>query len=490
VDTTATIVDTIRVGPFDPAHKTVVVSGRLIGTLAANGVYTPDLAGNGNGGETVTSQFVIKKVDGQNRIDSLRNGLLLTSGQFQVAYRQYALYFYDASERYLVPEPRYGPGPSVESQQTAQWLVKNLVLGPRTELQNAETNLEFPAQADANRVQIKVGTPTTIEVPGASQLDGAHRNRLAAQLATTLDQVLSGGAMIITDNHKPITVPAAHGSSFSESSLDIKVDADPVSPPRVFYLNRGGIYDEQGRKLRGALGDGSYGLSSVAVAEGTSSRDLLVAGTTGAGDSRRLLIGTVNRGLHTTRIVGPLSRPSWVNGTSEVWIASGAKVYRVTTDGAYQAVALLGLPANATISALRTSPDGTRVALVVNNRGVSQVYVGTVTRDAEQVHVEAAMPITPVGFAPVDVAWNDILKLFMIGTIGATSQVVEVQADGSLWTTHGLGNLADPPDSITIAESQPAWVSTNGAVWKQNGPIWISPTGAGTTFGTNPVYLE
>lgn len=487
-DATVTVIDVAHVSTYDPTAHSVVVTGRLVGRLNASGVYTPDLDGTGSGGEQVTSQFVIKKVNGENRINSLPNGLVLTTAQFQRAFRQRALYFYDASERGLVPEARYVP--NEESEQVARWLVRQLVLGPGPNLQNAETNLEFPAQADANRVVLKLGSPTTVEIPGSSQLDAAHRDRLAAQLATTLDQVVSGGTLTITDNHKPISIPAAQGTAFSASGLDMSVQAPTIAQPPLYYVEHGAVYDEHGVRLKGDLGSGSEGLGSIAVAVAPRTRKLLIAGTTGTGSSRRLLIGTAAGGLHATKLVGALSRPSWVNNAGEAWVASGGAVYRVSSTGSVQPVVLLGLPATATIAALRMSPDGTRVAMVVTARGVSQIYVGTVARNGAQVHVEAATPISPVGFVATDVAWNDILKLFAIGTVAGSPQVVEVQVDGSAWTTHGTGNLPQPLDSITVAENQPAWVSAAGSVWAQSGPSWISPTTAGITYGTNPVYLE
>ncbi len=66
----------------------------------------------------------------------------------------------------------------------------------------------------------------------------------------------------------------------------------------------------------------------------------------------------------------------------------------------------------------------------------------------------------------------------------------EVQVDGSLWTARtGTEDLPGAPDSITVAENVPAWVSVGGTVWTQAGGSWTSPNG-GATESTDPVYGE
>jgi antitoxin (DNA-binding transcriptional repressor) of toxin-antitoxin stability system len=485
-DTNVTIVSNTQVGFQAP--DTVTVTGQAIGTLSSNGIYRPDLNGDGEGGESVPVTFKVQKVDGQNRITRLFNGLLLTESQFEAVFQQRVAYFYDDNERYLVPDLRYTA--LGDPQTVATWLVNQLLAGPRPELQNAETNLEFPAQA--TKVTVKVGNPlTTIEVPGAAQLDAAHVARLAAQLAITLDQVVPGGSFEITDNGRPVTVPAAQGAEFTAGEFAAEV-TPPSVPPNVYFIRGDGVYDETARPLPGDLGRGTYHLGTVALARLPRSTDLHVAGTTGHGAAKQLLIGTPQHGLHTTAIRGDLTRPSWAPGLDEAWIASGSRLFRVATDGRATPVPIAGLPADARITALRMSPDGSRIATVVAENRVAQVYVGTVARNGTDVRIEAAVPVTPIGVRVLDVAWNDPLKLFLIGVVIDTGapEVVEVQADGSFWNQRGVGDLPPSPRWITVTQNQPAWVSSGGSVWTQNGVSWVSPVASGETAGQAPVYLE
>lgn len=496
LDTTTTILDSVQVRQYDPRHSTVTVIGRQVGTIDADGIYTPDLQGDGSsGGETLSFVFGMRKIAGQYRIDQLRNGLVMSAAQFPTVFTQRVVYFYDAEERYLVPDARYSAYSAESDPQTlANWLVEQLVAGPRQDLLNAESNAEFPAQVDVRHVIVKVGTQTTIEVPGSSELDGTHRDRLAAQLALTLDQAVAGGQFVITDGGRPVPIPSVGGDVFT--ALDFPSATGPQSQlpaPTVYYVRAGALVDQGGRRLPGQLGSGAYGLNSVAVAEIPKSADLYVAGVTGSTGNQSLLVGTETQGLRTVpKVTGQLTRPSWAPGLNEVWVASGTTLYRVAASGRADTITVGGLPAGARITALRLSPEGSRLAMVIDANGLSQAYVGTVARGAGRVSVEAVSPISPVDFRVIDVAWNDALKLFLVGVpVGtADTHVVEVQVDGSLWSSRSAPALPGVPDSITVAESLPAWVSVGGSVYQQSLGSWENAGGGSQTAGSAPVYLE
>ena len=487
-DATVTVVDSLRVGNF--VDGAVTVTGRPIGSVSASGIYKPVLQGNGSGGTPNSFSFGMKQVNGQWRIDTLQAGVVLAYADFQRVYQQRALYFFDLAERRIVPDPRYTA--LSDPARLAGWLMGQLAAGPRPELQSGVTT-ELPAQIDPSRVTVTLGSPIRVELPGASQLDMATRNRLAAQVAVTLQQVSSGSDITIMDSGRPVSVPQARGTVFAVA--DFNAIVNPPSPtPSVFYIRDGAVVDQLGAPLPGALGSGRYDLGAVALSS-VGSTDLRVAGTSGAGANARLLVGTRDSGLRSTAVRGRLSRPAWFPGQDEVWVGDGASVLRVGLDGKAHAVAVTGSTGSLSgqVTALRFSPEGMRVAMVVKAAdNIAQVWLGSVVRspDSSQVRVDNLEAISPQGVGVVDVAWNDSLKLFTIGRDLATGDpsIYEVQVDGSRWAARGIDNLPIP-DSITVAEDQEAWVSAGGTVWAQQATGWTS-RGRASAFCTNPVYLE
>ncbi|MDQ2751295.1 MAG: LpqB family beta-propeller domain-containing protein [Actinomycetota bacterium] len=486
-DDTVSVVDALQVG--NPRNGAITVQGRKLGTVSASGIYTPVPEGDATGGVGEAFTFQMKKVRGQWRIDALPSGLILKSGEFQSLYRQRKIFFYDRTERHLVPDPRFTA--LTDPGRLAKYLLSQLIAGPRPQLQAAWTP-ELPAQSDPRQVSVVLGSPTLIEVPGSSRLSSGTRDRLAAQLALTLDQVVPRARMSILDNGKPVTVSLA-GSVFTAAEF-----AGTVSPantaPALFYLRDGAVVDASGRHLRGELGTGADRLTSVALASQPGSEDLLAAGTAGAGAKARLLVGTELSGLHDTGLSGLLSRPTWAPNLNEVWVGSGSHVYRVTGSSAPAEVSVTGAgPVTGRVRALRFSPEGSRVAMVLSAPGgdSAQVWVGAVVRTPgqPQVRVDSLEPITPQAVVITDVAWNDSLKLFVIGRASGEDNVYEVQVDGSLWTPRQVVNLPGVPDSITVSENVPAWVSVDGTVWTQTGGSWSQP-GDKSSLGDNPIYLE
>jgi Lipoprotein LpqB beta-propeller domain len=468
------------------------VFGRQFGTIDENGIYTPDLDGDGSGGARVSFEFKLKKVNGQFRIDSLRPGLLITDKQFAATYTQHSLFFYDNAHQYLVRDPRYSD--LDDRTQLSKWLLSLLAAGPRNQLANTVSSDTLPTQADPTRITVAVGAPTRVEIPGSSQLDGDGRNRLAAQLSQTLVDPLSGGEITITDGGRPVQVPQTGSSRFGPSDFDSEVRDGPVAS-EVYYLAGGRVLAEDGKQLAGPLGRGAYNLASVALSRPASSAPMLAAGVQGIGAQAQLLVGTQEAGLRPAAVSGPLTRPAFAPGRSEVWIGSGARIYRVTIDAAssrVDRVPMLQVPGAGRVIAVRISPDGARIAVVLappkGNGGT--LYIGSIVRGSGPTRIDALAAISPQAAVITDVAWLNPLRLFAIGHVTSSQDSLsfDTGVDGTDWTSRIVG-LSKVPDAVTVTAGASAWVSADGFVWVQSAGQWVSPTG-GQTSGTAPIYLE
>jgi len=503
----ATIIDTARVGNVS-SKESVVVTGNPVGTLAANGAFTPELSGDGTGlgGDTqpTSRTFQLRKVAGQWRINSMNpaGGLLLTSQEFANQYKQRVLYFYDTTETRLVPDYRWTPdySPNV----LANWLAAQLEVG-NTAVPD-ESN-EFPAQTAHVTVTIGRQTdqglpPTRIDIPGSSQLAPGTKSRLATELAATLSApaVPGVGDMQITDGGQPVTIPAVHSTTFSAVTLhNPAAEPTPVGAP--YYIDsKGQVVDVQGQPLQGRLGQ--YGLQSIALADrGQGQRGLLAAGVHGEAPHQYVDIGTASK-LSTVRLPlgkqlpdGPFSRPDWAPGLKEAWIGDGTQLLSITDDGAVTIVPIENASkVTGQIIAVRFSPDGTRVAIVLKSGPSSQsVYVGEVDRQASgAVQVENLQQISPDQISVQDVGWELTNRLYVIGTdlVADEPYVYSVDPDGAEWKIayQTVGLLPEAPDSLAVGEGEYVVVTAGTTLWEYN-TTWI-PLNGDNTRGTSPTYIS
>ncbi len=491
-DTTVTIISGEVPGTYQAATETLTVYGRLVGRIDENGIFTPELGGDGSGRGRVPFDFKLKKVDGQFRINSLKPGLLITDKQFAETYTQRSLFFYDNAHQYLIRDPRYSD--LDDRTQLSKWLLSLLAAGPRNSLANAVSSDTLPTQADPTRITVTVGTPTRVEIPGSSQLDGDGRNRLAAQLSQTLEDPLSGGEITITDGGRNVIIPQTGSSEFGPADFASEVRDGPVASD-VYYLAGGRVLTEDGKQLAGPLGRGAYNLSSVALSRTASSAPLQAAGVQGVGAQSQLLVGSQDAGLRTTTLVGPLTRPTFAPGRNEVWVGSGTRMYRVTIDATSSRVDRVPMqlvPGAGQVIAVRISPDGVRIAVVLEPpRGSGgTLYIGSIVRGSGPTRIDALTPISPQVAVVTDVAWLNPLRLFAIGhlTNSLDSLSFDTGVDGTDWSSRIVG-LSKVPDAVTVTAGASAWVSADGFVWVQSGVQWVSPAG-GQTPGTAPIYLE
>ena len=494
-DVAATIIaNEPTIGTFDAEKESVTVVGRVLGTLSAGGIYTPSLQGDGQGGERQPFVFHVVQLDNKQwRIDRLPSGLLLSDDQFRDTYRQQALYFYNLAEESLVPDLRWSP--LVDRVQLSKWLLAQLVDGPRQSIASSVSPDTLPANVDPAHIGVQLGTPTLIDIPGSSLLDAGVRDRLAAQISQTLVDSLSGREM--SHHRQPDSGADQPGRRHSVQRRRLHLVARThhadvarctTSTPGECVTTRVGWWTGRSATARTSLArsrSAGHSRPRPTTPPGSPARE--------ARSSCRWAPSPT--GLRPTRIRGALSRPAFAPGRAEVWIGAGSKLYRVTLDGAKPRVYPVQiLSGGGQIVALRLSPEGSRIAIVVAGAsGANQLYVGTVVRGAGPVRVDGLQPISPVGLAVTDVAWADAFKLFAIGSIAASGdpRTFETGVDGTDWTNSTLGNLPAPPDSITAATSSNVWVSTTtGYVWELIGTSWISPGTAGQTVGTQPVYLE
>lgn len=508
-----TIIDNPTVSNL--GNGAVAVVGTEMGTIGDNGAYTPSLSGDGSGtdGTSYPVSYGMKRIHGQWRINSISpRGAVITNEQF-ASYQQRDLYFFDLSEQHLVPVPLYTEISSPEG--LVRWLVSGLAVGPGDD--QALTS-SLPTQTDPTRVRVTFdhpdlaeagALPVTVDIPGASQLGPLAREQLAAQLSQTLVQA-DVTRIGITDRGAPVPVDSA--PTFApQNILDGKAARYlPISTSgALYFMNNGALYQgvsSTSQPVPGAVGAGAYpNLTSVAVTLPQGTSRLSLAGVGGDGPHKYLDIGTQYRLVRVRGVSGDLSRPAWSPSGDDVWVGKGRSLVcvNVHTHKAQSVQMDFGDAVHEPdIVAVRISPEGARIALVLSTTpasstspksltSTSQIWVGTIVRVGNRLRVSGLNAISPQGVHVTDVAWYDANNLFAIGTYVASGLdgVFEVQVDGSAWTFHEPTNLPPHPDSLTVAANATPVVSVGDSLWRQDGSGWVGLLGEYTS-GTNPVYIE
>lgn len=485
-DEPTVIVDETRVG--DPVisgnSATVVVTGRRIGQLDASGVFTPVLKGMGTGDEEPFS-YTLSRVAGQWRIDQLASGVLISQSAFTATYRARRVYFFNLAGSILVPDLRYTP---LEGQSLATWLLQQLLAGPRPELSQSVTN-ELPDQVGRTST-VQIGDPVSVEIPGSSNLDVTSRNGLAAQLAFTLGQA-QFGSVRLTDGGNTVQVPQVQRDTFNIQDFSSNSPDNEIPGATVYFVRDGAVYDQNALALKSQLGQPARNLVSVAIRR---SGNLLEAAGITAAD--RLVIGDDTR-LTPVPLPGPpSSRPEWAPQGDEVWLGVGdhGGIYRVVSGQSARPVSVTnqlgGVPGGA-VTTIRFSPDGSRVALVVDQpSGHGSVWVGSVVTSGSDVRIDSLELLTPARLAVTDLAWADPTRLLLIAAApGAQDQLWGMLCDGSELSPQTTVGLPGPPTAITTALQLSPVVAAGGDIFELDGTSWVNLGKSKLAVpGLNPSY--
>lgn len=395
-------------------EKTAELSYELKGTLGPDASYLAAPTG-----QTEDLTVKLSKLSGEWRISKPPKGLIMSETDFRREFSVFNTYFFDPSFTYLVADPVYLPtnGP------TQTLLVRQLLDGPSDWLDSSVVT-QFPdgTQLGVSSVPIENNTATVELTTEALAGTPEERGRMAAQLTWTLSQITE-----ITD------VLAMAGRVFlldeEPSNLSDFRTYDPAALTRdasLFAIGESGVVhvspEGESNPVGGSIGQmpgvrelAIHPLRSEAIAVAASGTQLLRASLHEPGDPVPIYDGT------------ELSSVSW-DATGVVWAidtqANGSSLVTLTRNGDVVPVTLTG-QAGRDVEAIRVSPDGTRLALIIEGKA----YVGVIKRGSGTVgaiEVIAVRRIGPEGDA-LDVAWSDSAKvLYYLFPMTETQEAIDV----------------------------------------------------------------
>ena len=453
---------------------TVEVTASRAGQIAENGRYQAS-----SPSAQMEEAFVLRRVDGEWRIDDLPQGLLLSSSDVDRAFRSFAVYFFDPSFETVVPDPRMVPvvGPGL-----ATTLVRGLVAGPTDWLEPA-VRTGFPAGVRLNidAVPIESGVARVDLTANARQADDRARRAMSQQLVWTLRQLPDVQAVEITAGGQPLVVPSVP----SPQPRDVYpgVDPDALGTDIAAYAARPEgvvrLVDDDVSAVPGAAGSGEPPLLSLAVsAEGQS-----VAGTDADGS---VWEGRLVEGAPMIR-VRPPGRPTGLafDGNALWVVDETGGLVSVQADGTSMPVTVTGLARRTTLVSAVPSRDGTRAALIVRRGPRTGLMLARIVRGsgvAGSVTISAPVRVEARLAEVASVAWASADTVSVLGAESAGAlQVFDVALATGAITARGA---PISPVSLAAAPGLPTLVgAADGLVYESALGSWTERVRA-----TSPAY--
>lgn len=417
----------------------------------AQGVYATFPAAS----QAMSFSFVQEQ--GEWRINAAPDGIVLSSRTFTDLFAEHALYFYDLSREHFVPDLRWFPTGAAPTK-----IVSALLEGPPPWLQGAVTTA-FPSGTQLTspkRVSVDSGLAVVDLTPEALIAPEPDRQLMRNQLRASLAKVASGVSISVGG---------------TELALG---QGDPMPMPRP----------HEGRAL--VLRTGEFGYFAGAEVVPLDGLSTTIAGmaprsVTVSNDGSAAVLAN-DAGVY--QVGTRLSEPRLIDGRAGLvdpgldnfgfaWSGAGnaPETLRVFDRDGFATDIPTGIPADTTLVAFEVSPDGARIALLVNGSTGARVLVAGVVRDAGR----AWQPTTlgPVKLDAVidegqgvDVTWIDEVSVGTVTASGSGALISSFEVGG---IKTALGEIEGAAGIVGAHSAKNLRVITaDGLVFTQRGASW------------------
>ena len=394
---------------------TVRVNVPVLATIDGNGRYTTARPGTHR---EVTYGLV--RINGEWRIDKVPDGILISTNDFGVTFRDFPVYFAASGQRFLVPDIHWFPANNTEALPTA--LVRALLAGPPSWLAPAvTTGVPSGTQMAVSAVVVSGDVATVDLTERARSAMPEQRQLLALQLRETLDGVPGfDGRVKITAGGADLDVPTVGWSVDTPGESSAGPQVDPSVDSRPVVLNSKGHLARVEGPQRLVPVTGVDGLAVPGASRPAMSSDGTAYAVLGA-QRKELLLQLPGMPQATVAVRGrDLTAPSfdpygWVWASPE---QNNGKLYAARTDTGPTVVTAPWL-AGYVVASARVSRDGARLLIAARRPATSSAYlfVSGIARaaDGRPEAITEPLSLVPDLASAIDAAWVDEDQVVVLG---------------------------------------------------------------------------
>ena len=412
--------------------------------------------------ETATRNFTFIQENDQWRISDAPAGIVLSEDSFSRVFTERALYFFDPTFQFLVPDLRWYPNRAGINIR----VVSSLLSGPTSWLGQGAVISEFPEGTGLGDglVAIDAGVATVDLTEQARSANGTQRERMRQQLAASLGSV---AGVVVTVAGIPIDVSqAGNGAAVSNPAVEPSL--------LVFRDKKFGFITNGDVTTIPQLSDQIIAVRPRAVTLARGKSAAAVLGTNGVyavrSETARAVLVDARSGL---------SAPS-IDSSGFIWSvprANGAAIRTFELDGKAHDI-VSELPVGSRVAALDVSRDGARLLMYVDTANGPQLIVAGIIRQGLVPTALGELVRLPLERGtPIDAAWIDDRTIATLAQSGGRSVVTAHQIGGP-WTPLGTldGSVAivggnGGTDGLRVLNNEGEIFRSRGTTWQQTGIV-------------------
>lgn len=411
----------------------------------------------------LVQEFKLKKVDNEWRINLDIRGLLISRADLNRSFTTFPLWFPDSTLKTLTPDivvlPRSTTG-------NATRLMQLLLAGPGENLTGAVRSA-FPVGTTLaiNSVPINNGLATVSLNESVLNAEPFLREVLSAQIVKTLSRIpeirtvrINVGSQSLIVPNTPIRQSTTLWEKFSPDS-NREADALAIQDGKIFRISTELVsaisdnYFNSGRWFAATANRDENILAAV-----TEDRTKLVVQNSSAETPRRVIVEGQGFRIPHSDIFDAI----WITGVNQISVIQKNRVINVSIDGIDRQNVIDVIP----------SPDGVRALLITNTVYGTELRIGTIVRDDQNIKIINVRKLIRDGFSVTQATWQDSEYVLYLDNFSEPANIYSIDSftgvSKSLYSQIGLRNLASvikKPTYLTLED---------GSILERISGEWIS----------------